>query len=962
LRRQKIIKPHQANYPALSKSLIGRILCGMSENIIDDSDNVTIEMPSLQSKRRRWRLWIVLAIVLFLILVLPRIIDVYIESLWFGSVGYSQVYWYELKITLALFFAFALLTFFILRGAFWLLARVFASHTIAPRKVLVNNQPVMVDPSAFLKPAVWIVSIIFALGYGFYFSSEWQAFALYFNQHTVATADPIFNKSVSFYFFTLPIYELLSVWFTRLSFIVLIAAAVYSVLTFQRKDTASKTRYMVLSSALAVFVLTLAWSFYLDRYAYLWGNHQTFTGVTYTEYHYILPGLFVLFVALLISAAIALINAFVTHGFRLLIAAVALPVVVYLIALILIPGYVQSFIVKPNELDRETPFIEHNIAWTRTAFQLDKIEAQDFQAETTAASFDIEKNRPTVDNIRLWDRPVLQSTLKQLQEIRNYYSFETVDVDRYKIDGQRRLMMIAARELDVDKLPEASRNWINQRLIYTHGYGVTMNTANGFTVEGRPQFILSNMPVESTTPEIKPTRPQIYFGQKTDTDVYVRTKQKEFDFPQGESNTYTTYEGTGGISVGGGLRRLVLAWALSDLTKLPFSDDVTSDSRVLMRRNIMKRVKTLAPFLIYDDDPYIVIDSQGRLFWMLDAFTASSRYPYSRHFQVQDKSINYLRNSVKITIDAYNGDVNFYVFDEEDVWLKTYRNIFPTLFQPSSKMPADLREHIRYPETSLETQGQAFGLYHTTNPKVFFQREDVWTLASLIIKGENNDKPQTLKPYFVLAQLPNTKNGLEFVKIVTFTPANRNNLIALMAGRCDVENYGKLVVYSLPESRFTDGPLQIEARIDQDPQLSSQFTLWNQQGSRIERGNLMVIPVGNGLLYVQPVFLQAERSPMPELRLVVLATQERIAYGPNFASALTSMFGETQTAKKEEKKETPTTPTASVNVQELINRAAQQFEDYQRLTSQGKLAEAGKKLEELKRTLEELKQKSNEKH
>jgi hypothetical protein len=939
----------------------------MSEKIID-SDDVIIETSPSQPKRRRWLLWIVLAALLFFILVLPRIIGVYIESLWFGSVGYSQVYWYGFKITLILFFVFSLLTFFILRGAFWLLARVFASHAIAPRKVLVNNQPVMIDPSVVIKPVVWIVSIIFALGYGFYFSNEWQAFALYFNQHAVATADPIFNKSVSFYFFTLPVYELLSGWFSRLAFIFLIAAAAYSVLTFQQKDSGSKTRYLVLSLALGLFALTLAWSFYLDRYAYLWRDHQTFTGVTYTENHYILPGLFILFVALIISAVIAFLNAFVTHNLRLLIAAVVLPVVVYLIALILIPGYVQSFIVKPNELDRETPFIERNIAWTRTAFQLDKIESQDFQAETTAASFDIEKNRATVDNIRLWDRPELQSTLKQLQEIRNYYNFASVDVDRYKIDGQRRLMMIAARELDVNNLPEASRNWVNQRLIYTHGYGVTMNTANGFTPEGRPQFILSNMPVESSAPEIKLTRPQIYFGQKTDTDVYVRTKQKEFDFPQGDTNTYTTYEGTGGIAIGGGLRRLALAWTLGDLTKLPFSDDVTSDSRVLMRRNITERVKTLAPFLIYDDDPYVVIDSQGRLFWMIDAFTASGRYPYSRHFQVQDKSINYLRNSVKITIDAYNGDVNFYVFDDEDVWLKTYRNIFPTLFQPSSKMPADLREHIRYPETSLEIQGQAFGLYHTTNPKVFFQREDVWTLASLIVKGENENKPQTLKPYFVLAQLPNTKDGLEFVKIVTFTPANRNNLIALMAGRCDIENYGKLVVYSLPKSRFVDGPLQIEARIDQDPQLSSQFTLWNQQGSRIERGNLMVIPVGNGLLYVQPIYLQAERSPMPELRMVVLATQERIAYGPNFASALTSMFGdsaskkeetkETKDTKKEEKKETPTTSTDSANVQQLINRAAQEFEDYQRLTAQGKLAEAGKKLEELKRTLEELKKTS----
>ncbi len=336
---------------------------------------------------------------------------------------------------------------------------------IAPRQVVLNEQQtVMFDPGIFLKPVAWVVSIIFALGYGLFFSGKWEAFALYFNQHAMAITDPIFNNSVSFYLFTLPIYELLSSWFSRLAFIFLIAAIVYSLVTLTKNDTAKKVRYLVLSIGLALVALTLSLSFYLDRYDYLWRDHQTFTGVTYTEYYYILPGLFILSIALLITAIIALINAFVTHNLRVLIGAVALPIAVYVIGLGIVPAYIQSFIVKPNELDRETPFIENNIAWTRTAFQLDKIEVQDFQAETTTASFDIEKNRATVDNIRLWDRPELQSTLKQLQEIRNYYDFTTVDVDRYKIDGQKRLMMVAARELDVTRLPEASRNWVKSKI------------------------------------------------------------------------------------------------------------------------------------------------------------------------------------------------------------------------------------------------------------------------------------------------------------------------------------------------------------------------------------------------------------------------------------------------------------------------------------------------------------------
>jgi uncharacterized protein len=939
------------------------MLGSMSDQILDVSDFDVIDVTPKAKFKRRWRFWFFLAIILVSILSLPSLIGIYVNTLWFGSLGFSQVFWYQFNLTLILFFVFAFLTFLILRGSFWLIQRGFGSYAIAPRKIVLNEkQTVMFDPKPFLKPVVWVVSIIFALGYGSYFSGQWETFALYLNQSTSPVTDPIFNNSISFYLFSFPVYQLVNGWLLRLAIVIFIATVIYSILTFIQKDEAGrKTRYKTISIALALIAVTVAFGVYLDRYSYLWRDHQTITGVTYTEYYYILPGLFVLFVTLLISAAIALINAFVTHNLRILIGAVALPIVVLVIGLFLIPGYVQSFIVKPNELDRETPFIENNIAWTRTAFQLDKIETQDFQAETTATSFDIEKNRATVDNIRLWDRPELQSTLKQLQEIRNYYDFTTVDVDRYKIDGQKRLMMVAARELDVTRLPEASRNWVNQKLIYTHGYGVTMNTANGFTAEGRPQFVLSNMPIESTAPELKLTRPQIYFGQKTDSDVYVRTKQNEFDFPQGDSNTVTTYEGTGGIPIGSGLRRLALAWTQGDLTKLPFSDDVTSESRVLMRRNITERVKTIAPFLIYDEDPYIVVDASGRLVWMIDAFTETSRYPYSRHFQAQGENINYIRNSVKVTIDAYNGDVNFYNFDEEDELLKTYQNMFPTMFQSADKMPADLREHIRFPETLLETQGQAYGLYHTTNPKIFFQREDVWTQASVVTKGENNNQPQSLKPYFVIAQLPNNKDGLEFVKIMTFTPAGRNNLIALMAGRSDGENYGKLLVYSLPKSRFIDGPIQIEARIDQDPFLSGQFTLWNQQGSKIERGNLMVIPVGNGLLYVQPIFLQADRSPMPELRMVVLATQERIAYGPNFAAALSSMFGDSankkddaKDTKADDKKETTPT-TAPPNVQQLINRAAQEFADYQQLTSQSKFAEAGKKLEDLKRTLEELK-------
>jgi uncharacterized membrane protein (UPF0182 family) len=589
---------------------------------------------------------------------------------------------------------------------------------------------------------------------------------------------------------------------------------------------------------------------------------------------------------------------------------------------------------------------------------------REFEADPSNAALDLPNNRDTFDNIRLWDWQALQDTLRQIQAIRIYYDFPDVDVDRYLIEGNVRQMMSAPREINDAKLPAQSRNWINERLIYTHGYGVTMNSANGFTPEGLPRFVLLNMPVESKAREIKVTRPEIYFGELTNRYVYVKTKTKEFDYPQGDINTYTTYEGTGGIRIGSRLRRMMLAWAIGDLSKLPFSNDVTSESRVLIHRNIREIVNGVAPFLTYDKDPYIVVDNEGRLFWMLDAYTESSYFPYSTHHDVQGDSLNYIRNSVKVVIDAYNGTARFYVFDNQDPIIAAYRRIFPNLFLEATQMPADLRLHVRYPETLVRAQGEVYSLYHTQNPKVFFQREDVWSLALRVTLDEQGKKKNVpIDPYYVLMKLPGEEQKDEFVIILPFTPANRNNMIGWMAGRSDGDNYGKLRVYNFPASRLIDGPLQIEARIDQNAQLSAQFTLWNQQGSRVIRGHLLVIPIGRSLLFVEPIYLQSESSPMPELRLVVLATQEKLGYGPTFADAMTNLFGEAATAAPVTQP-SPAAPgaapapapsaTPAQDLQQLINRAIQEFDDYQRLTSQGKYAEAGQKLEQHKRTLEEI--------
>ncbi len=942
----------------------------MSETFSRDDNVIDVGPP----RRRRWRRWLLAAVIVFFIL-LSRSLSIYLSALWFGSLGYQQVYWYIFKWKIGLFFLFSILTIVFLRGAFWLLERAFSTYVLEKRTIVINNQPVQFSPARFVKPISWIVAALCGVFFGLAMKDDWQTFARYFNRASAQIADPIFQKPLSFYLFVLPFYNEVSFWLISISFIVLCAALIYALLILPQKmfksdrDDASGVAFAAVSLSLAAFLLLLSWRTYLSRFPYLWQDHQIFSGVNYVEARYLLPALVFVAIGLLVAAAIAILNAFTRQGLRLLLLAVAIPLAIYIVGVVIVPAYVTSFIVKPNEIDRETPYIEHNIQWTRRAFGLEQIESRDFEAENSVQALNLAANRDTLENIRLWDWRALRDTLKQIQAIRTYYDFPDVDVDRYTTNGKLRQMMTAARELNVNSLPEPSRNWINEKLSYTHGYGITMNTANGFTPEGLPQFVVSNMPIESQSPEIKVTRPQIYFGQETNTDVYVKTRQKEFDYPQGETNTYTSYEGTGGIRIGSGLRRMLLATALNDVSKLPFSDDVNSDSRALINREISKMVNGVAPFLIYDNDPYIVVSNDGRLFWIIDAFTESSNYPYSRHHLVDDDRVNYIRNSVKVVIDAYNGSLAFYVFDANDPIIQTYRNMFPSLFQDATAMSADLRNHIRYPETLIKVQAEVFGLYHTQNVKVFFQREDVWSVAQQLSRDDQNKKQsEPIDPYYVLMQLPGENVGMEFAIILPFTPANRNNMIGWMAGRCDGENYGKLLVYNFPKSRLIEGPLQIEARIDQNPQLSAQFSLWNQQGSRVLRGHLLVIPVGRSLLYVEPVYLQAERSPMPELRLVVLAIQERIAYGSTFAEAMTSLFGEAAQAPAEaqpskgapaettkQSTPTPSPSPSSATVNELVNRAVQEFDEYQRLTAQGKLAEAGQKLEQHKRTLEELK-------
>jgi len=926
----------------------------------ENGSDVAIRMRPRRRGIARLALLAVLGIVLF---GGSTAASYYVNALWFASLGYASVFWTRLSLQAATFGLFTLLTFLVVYGVFRTL-KPDRLDALMGTTVLVNRRPVALPIARFFNLIGIGLSAIIAAVSGASMSERWMTLALYWEAPRQATMlDPIFGRSLDFYLFTLPAWQLMAGWLLTLAVIGCAIAALFVTLAggaravSERPIVADQARlWRGLSIGIAAVLLTLGARVYLGRFERLFQDGTIFSGVTYTDANVTLTGMLIVCAAFIAGAALAGTCAILSLPRRWLVASVAPAVFCYIIVAV-VGWYVSSFIVQPNQLVRERPFIAHNIEMTRRAYALDRIETHPFPADTGIDAVEPAKNQTTLENIRLWDWRALQDTLRQIQEIRTYYDFPDIDIDRYQIGGSVRQMMLATRELNVDKLPQSSRNWINERLIYTHGYGVTMNPVNGFTPEGLPTLVLSNMPIQSTIPGLSVTRPEIYFGELTNTDVYVKTRQKEFDYPQGDANNLTSYQGTGGIRLGGLLRRTLIALDRGDLSKLPFSDDVNSESRLLMRRKLSDRVHELAPFLTLDADPYVVVGEDGRIRWLMDAFTTSDDYPFARRYMLGNERINYIRNSVKILIDAYSGETTFYVFDSRDPIIAAYRAVFPGLFTDAAAMPAAVRKHVRYPELLLNVQAAVYGLYHMTNPDVFYNREDLWSVAS-----ESNQRQQVMEPNFVLMTLPGERST-EFVAILPFTPANRNNLIGWIAGRSDGEHYGEAVVYDFPKTKLIDGPLQIEARIDQNAQLSGQLTLWNQQGSHVRRGSLIVIPIGRALLYAEPIYLQADRSPMPELRLVVLAVQDRLAYGPTFEAAMAALFGSAPSLLSAQASPVPAAQSANAtttapgppgDINALIAEAAQDFTEYQQLTAAGKLAEAGQKLEALKRILEQL--------
>jgi len=928
----------------------------------------TIDWPKPSNSRRGNRGLLILIVVLAILLFGSRTaVSWWVNLLWFRSLGYGEVFVRTLSLEWGVFAFFGIATFFILYLAFALLKRAHHDDLPSDHTVSFGGRQINLSIKPVLRVVAILGSLLIAFISGAAMAAQWSTLALYRFAQPGASAvvDPTFGKPLTFFLFTLPAWDLISGWLLALAVIIGLIALVFFLVSggsrafAERRVTYLELPWRGLSLAAACLLLVVAWREYIARFELTFEHHTIFDGINYTDAHVQLGGMMAICIALVLGAVIAAVAGFAAPRGRWLAAAIAPAAACYLVVGI-VSWYVSNFIVKPNQLVRERPYIANNIVMTRQAFGLDRFVQREFPAETTLEAADPANNQATLQNIRLWDWRALQDTLRQIQEIRTYYDFPDIDIDRYNINGSTREVMLAARELNLDKLPDSSRNWINDKLIYTHGYGITMNPVNGFTPEGLPTLILSNMPVQSTVPGLNVTQPEIYFGEMTNGDVYVKTHQQEFNYPQGQTNNLTSYQGSGGIALGGFLRRVLIAFDRGDVTKLPFSDDVTPESRLLMRRDVRTRVETLAPFLTFEGDPYVVLGDDGHLSWIIDAFTSSDNYPYATHYGLGGNSINYMRNSVKAVIDAYNGTVTFYVFDSEDPILATYRRIFPSLFRDASTMPPDLRRHVRYPESLFTVQAEVYGLYHMTDPEVFYNREDLWTVASEVGMADSGEQAaQVMQPNYVLMKLPGEATD-EFVEIMPFTPANRNNLIGWVAGRCDGAHYGSAIVYDFPKTRLVDGPLQIEARIDQNAQISGQLTLWNQQGSHVRRGSLLVIPTGRTLLYAEPIYLQAERSPMPELRLVVLALQDKLAYGPTYEAALNSLFGGATSSLTATEGPAAATgpgapaPQATNDLHSLIAQAARDLEDYQRLTSEGKLGEAGQKLEELKGVIAHL--------
>ncbi|MFC5520037.1 UPF0182 family protein [Polaromonas jejuensis] len=842
----------------------------------------------------------VAAVVVVGLIVVGRITGVLVDWLWFSSIGYIDVFWTVLSAQALLFVT----VFTASAGAIWVsgflahryarslgISQAGADFSSGSREVvseLADRVASRIPWRAGIACGAALLGLAIAAGE----ISSWGTALRFLHQVPFGERDPIFGKDISFYLFSLPAYVALKNWLLQVLFCcTVVAGVVYAV----RGDIALEQSPRGLSPAaaahgsalLGLFFVLKAWSYGLDRFLLLYGDNGVVVGAGYTDVHVELPVLWLL-VGLATAASISSWANMRWRSYRIPAASLLLVFGSSFAFALIYPALFQRFYVKPNELQLEAPYIEHNIALTREAYGLERIAVKPFPAEQGLNLASLQANRATIDNVRLWDVQPLMDTYAQLQEIRTYYKFLSVDIDRYRLDAGYRQVMLSARELAPAMLPANAHTWVNLHLLFTHGNGVVMSPVTEKSTEGLPSLFLQDIPpVANGGPTIH--EPRLYFGRGGQDYVIVKGGIPEFDYPKGTDNVYTTYSGRDGVAIGSVARRSLFAWEFDDPNIL-LTGYITDESRILLHRNIQDRVRTIAPFLRLDHDPYIVA-SDGRLFWMQDAYTTSRWFPYAQ--PSIGGGANYIRNAVKVVIDAYNGTVDFYVSDPADPILRTYQRIFPGLFKTLNAMPQDLQQHIRYPEDLFLIQAQLYRAYHMDAPEVFYNREDLWAFPRGLAGIDGGNAPSMpMTPYYMIMRLPGAPRA-EFVLMLPMVPSQRENMIAWLAARCDPPEYGKLIVYTFPKDKLVFGPFQIEARIQQNTEISQQISLWNQMGSRVIRGHLLVVPIENSILYVSPLYLRAASGQLPELKRVIAAYGDRVVMEGTLGEALAALFKET---------------------------------------------------------------------
>ncbi|ADI73431.1 protein of unknown function UPF0182 [Methanohalobium evestigatum Z-7303] len=894
---------------------------------------------------------------LAIILGIGPLLGIYMDYLWFGMVDYTSVFTTILQWKIV-----TVIPGFILAFIFLYINIKFARNSID--KILTDKQIAYekIDYRLFL-----IGTVFLSFLFGLVFSGNWRTILLYLNSTPFGIQDPILLNDVGFYIFQLPFFHMLRGVLLGLVIITLIiAGALYvyrlqPVLLTQRDDTEEPydinpeiniknimdkvpKRVLVHVSVLLAFIFALiAVGFFLNRYEILFTQQGAVAGAGYTDVFVRLP-IFTILTVLSALTAVALLANIKLKNIKVPLIGIGL-IVLFVLASAFVPSVYQQYAVEPTELQREEPFLEHSINFTREAYGLSDADVNQLDVDTNITNRDIEENEDIISNIRIWDHRALRQSYRQLQQIRTYYTFNDVDIDRYRTDENYQQYMLAVRELDIDGLPPQARNWVNERLIYTHGFGMVMNPVSTKTADGQPELALQDIPPRG---DFEIENPRVYYGESTNEYKIVNTLRQEFDYPRSEGgNVLTNYDGKGGVQMDSFFKRLAYAFRFGE-PKFILSEYITDDSRVMYHQHIEERTDKIAPFLEYDSDPYPVIHD-GRIHWIIDAYTTASRYPYSDTYYGSEMSgINYLQNPVKVVIDSYDGSVDYYIIEEEPV-VETYSKIFPDLFKSYEQMPENLKQHIRYPVDYFEVQMELYRNYHMTDPVTFYNREDSWDIPEEQYRGTSTK----MEPYYMITRLPGS-DELEYILLQPFTPRERQNMISWIAARSDEPHYGEIKDYRMQKGELVYGPTQIEARIDQNPEISEQLTLWGQSGSNVIRGNLLVVPIGNSILYTEPIFISAEESEIPELRRVVASSGNRVVMSVELRQALEGLAeGRVDGI---DPGTIPGEPVVPRTAQQLAQQALEHYETAQEHLRAGNWSAYGEEIEQMRDVLNQLSQ------